>query len=205
MIGEETGNWQWDGERWRSVSPGGSMNPGPCPPPSDGTVGPAFIEITMDNVTLLYDTFAPLCQLMLTPGDWDVWGNANQEANPLFIAKNYEALIWNSANLAAGSPDANALTTNRNGRTAFVMSGTEEIQAFGFGLGPMRWLVSAPTPVYLLLYCAPGVEVTSTTFVANGYLGARRYGPWSARSAQPPAFEVYRGPGARVQGGFGEG
>lgn len=175
------------------------FDPGPCPPPGDGTVGPPFIEVTMNSVTCTYGVFAQLTQLMLTPGDWDVWANADQQANPAFIAKNYQALIWNSPTLTVGSPEALAITTNRNGRTAFVMSGTEEIQSFSFGLGPMRWLVSSPTPVYLLLLCAPGAEVTSTTFIANGYLAARRHGPWSSAAvAEGPAFEVFRGRGARV-------
>lgn len=193
-LGERSGNWRWNGERW-ICAPADFPQPDP---------GPSFIEVTIDGVTALYGQFSLMCSLVLTPGDWDVWGNVNQEANPAFIAKNYQGLIWNAPSLAVGVPPASQITTNRNGRTAFVQQSPGEIQAFGFGLGPMRWLVSVPTPVYLLLYCNPGTEVTSTSYIAGGYLAARRQALWSSRSATP-AFEVYRGPrpAVNVPGGVG--
>ena len=193
-LGEQNGQWQWDGERWRCTAPGGSANPNPCPPPSDGTVGPAYIESTMDGVTCTYSVFNALTQLMLTPGDWDVWANADQQQNPLFVAKNFQALIWGSPTLPLPQP---TITTNRGGRSAFVLADTDEIQSFSMPLGPMRWLVSVPTPVYLLLFANPAEAITSTTYIGNGFLAARRHGPWAARSAQQPLFEVFAGAGNR--------
>ena len=204
--GEQAGDWEWDGERWRSTASGGSFNPNPCPPPNDGTVGPPFIDVTVDAVTLPIDVFASVCTLMLTPGDWDAWGAFNVETlnqgGGAFASLNYQALIWNAPG-PIESPIVPLVTTNRGGRIGFVPNAeTGAVGAFIMTLGPMRWLVSAPTQIWLLAFCEPDPNVTTqTTFLANGYLAARRHGPWSSRSA-PPAFEVFRGP-ARVSG-FGE-
>jgi hypothetical protein len=129
---------------------------------SAGNIGEYMSASSGSSVSLINSTATDLCQITLTPGDWDVWGNV-----AFFNGASTTLLEYISGiTLTSGT-----LPAFPNGAIQAVSGisivGTASVYLFA---GVTRISVAAPT----IVYCECAASFTGGGCGGNGFIAARR-------------------------------